>query len=140
MYGKIHSKHEQERPGMDIMERLTTAGLDTLLRNIAPKRCHVPPLQIGPYLSFRRNCILGNNRYSSYSNNQKKRKKEEQFMGTHYIVDDCTMCGACEPVCPVDAISADEPNFVIDQDTCIDCGACDDVCPVDAIKWEETNA
>lgn len=61
-------------------------------------------------------------------------------MGTHYITDDCTMCGACEPVCPVDAISSGDPQYEITQETCIDCGACDDVCPVDAIKWEETNA
>ena len=59
-------------------------------------------------------------------------------MGTHYIVDDCTMCGACEPVCPVEAISEADPMYVIDKETCTDCGACDDVCPVEAIKWEET--
>lgn len=59
-------------------------------------------------------------------------------MGTHYITDDCTMCGSCEPVCPVEAISSGDPQFNIDLDTCIDCGACDDVCPVDAIKWETT--
>lgn len=57
-------------------------------------------------------------------------------MGTHYIVDECIMCGACEPVCPVEAISEGDPKYVIDKDTCTDCGACDDVCPVEAIKWE----
>ncbi|MBW2186679.1 MAG: 4Fe-4S binding protein [Deltaproteobacteria bacterium] len=25
-------------------------------------------------------------------------------MGTHYIMDDCTRCGACKNVCPADAI------------------------------------
>jgi len=59
-------------------------------------------------------------------------------MGTHYIIDDCTTCGACEPVCPVSAISEGVPTYNIDKETCTDCGACDDVCPVDAIKWEET--
>ncbi|MBE0576229.1 MAG: 4Fe-4S binding protein [Desulfuromonadales bacterium] len=58
-------------------------------------------------------------------------------MGTHYITADCTTCGTCEPVCPVNAISEGDP-YVIDKETCTDCGACDDVCPVDAIKWEET--
>jgi NAD-dependent dihydropyrimidine dehydrogenase PreA subunit len=59
-------------------------------------------------------------------------------MGTHYIIDDCVACGACEPVCPVNAISEDDPIYIIDKETCTDCGACDDVCPVDAIKWEKT--
>jgi len=66
--------------------------------------------------------------------------KKEKIMGTHFITDDCIACGACESVCPVTAIEAEDPIFVIDLDTCIDCGACDEVCPVDAIKWEETAA
>jgi Fe-S-cluster-containing hydrogenase component 2 len=36
----------------------------------------------------------------------------------------------------VSAISSGDPIFVIDKEVCIECGACDDVCPVDAIKWE----
>lgn len=60
-------------------------------------------------------------------------------MGTHYIIDECITCGACEPVCPVSAISEGDPIYIIDKETCTDCGACDDVCPVDAIKWEETS-
>jgi NAD-dependent dihydropyrimidine dehydrogenase PreA subunit len=59
------------------------------------------------------------------------------FMGTHSINDECIACGACEPLCPVNAISAGEP-YTIEKDTCIDCGECDEVCPVDAITWEET--
>ena len=57
-------------------------------------------------------------------------------MGTHYITDECTNCGACDGVCPVDAISEKDGKHVIDLDECIDCGACDYVCPVDAIKPE----
>ncbi len=29
-------------------------------------------------------------------------------METHYITDDCTMCGTCDDVCPVDAIKGEE--------------------------------
>ena len=57
-------------------------------------------------------------------------------MGTHYITDECNNCGACDGVCPVDAISEQGNVHVIDLDECIDCGACDDVCPVDAIKFD----
>lgn len=60
-------------------------------------------------------------------------------MGTHYITDECIACGACEPVCPVTAISSGDPTYVIDKDVCTDCGACDPVCPVDAIKWTKTS-
>lgn len=54
-----------------------------------------------------------------------------------YVINDsCTTCGACEPECPVDCISAGESMYVIDAESCIDCGACSEVCPVDAISPE----
>jgi NAD-dependent dihydropyrimidine dehydrogenase PreA subunit len=49
------------------------------------------------------------------------------------INDDCTNCGACEPECPVEAISDNGSARVIDADTCTSCGACAEVCPVEAI-------
>lgn len=51
----------------------------------------------------------------------------------HSINDACINCGACDPTCPVDAISEVGGARQIDADTCIDCGACVDSCPVDAI-------
>ncbi len=48
------------------------------------------------------------------------------------ITDACISCGACEPECPVNAISEGDGIFVIDKETCIDCGACAGVCPVEA--------
>jgi ferredoxin len=44
------------------------------------------------------------------------------------------MCGTCKDVCPVEAIKAGDPKFVIDADACIDCGACIGECPVEAIS------
>lgn len=52
----------------------------------------------------------------------------------HKISDECISCGACEPTCPVEAISQGDDKFVIAADTCTDCGACVDSCPVDAIS------
>jgi len=55
------------------------------------------------------------------------------------INDDCTGCDACKPVCPNEAIRADNPIYVIDPDRCTECvGAhdepqCVDVCPADCI-------
>ncbi|HHU63104.1 MAG TPA: 4Fe-4S binding protein [Clostridiales bacterium] len=53
------------------------------------------------------------------------------------ITDECISCGACEPECPMEAISAGDDIYVIDADKCTDCGACADVCPVDAPVPEE---
>ncbi len=47
------------------------------------------------------------------------------------INEECIACGACEPECPTEAISAGD-IYVIDEDLCIDCAACADVCPVDS--------
>ena len=52
---------------------------------------------------------------------------------THVILDDCTMCGACESVCPVEAITEGDPKYIISEETCTDCGACAEECPVEAI-------
>ncbi len=50
------------------------------------------------------------------------------------VKDDCTNCGACEDVCPVDCISEQDGARFIVADDCIECGACADECPVDCIK------
>jgi len=50
----------------------------------------------------------------------------------YVISDQCISCGACEPECPVDAITDNGEQYIIDKDACIDCGACAGVCPVDA--------
>jgi len=43
----------------------------------------------------------------------------------------------CVAVCPVDCIKEGEDQYYIDPDVCIDCGACESVCPVEAIYYEE---
>lgn len=53
-------------------------------------------------------------------------------MAYKIVEDTCISCGACEPECPVDAISEGSNAYVVDADTCIDCGSCASVCPVDA--------
>jgi len=56
---------------------------------------------------------------------------------THVISDDCISCGACEPECPVAAISQGDPKYVIDPSKCTDCAKCVDVCPTSAISKKE---
>jgi NAD-dependent dihydropyrimidine dehydrogenase PreA subunit len=52
----------------------------------------------------------------------------------HTIDDRCVNCAACEAHCPLDAIRAAEPIFVIVPEACTDCGVCVDICPTRAIK------
>lgn len=53
---------------------------------------------------------------------------------THVISDDCIACGACESVCPTQAISQGDPKYIIDAAKCTDCGSCVESCPVTAIS------
>jgi len=50
----------------------------------------------------------------------------------YQIIETCTACGLCLPECPIDAIEAGDPIYVI-NDTCCDFEDCLAVCPVDAI-------
>jgi NAD-dependent dihydropyrimidine dehydrogenase PreA subunit len=42
----------------------------------------------------------------------------------------------CISVCPVDCIYEGDRKLYIQSDECIDCGACEPVCPVEAIYYE----
>ncbi|MBR1779312.1 MAG: 4Fe-4S binding protein [Clostridia bacterium] len=53
------------------------------------------------------------------------------------INDNCISCGACEPQCPVGAISEGEGKYEINPDICVDCGSCAGVCPVGAPNPEK---
>ena len=53
------------------------------------------------------------------------------------ITEECINCGACEPECPTEAITAEDPVYVINADKCVECEGhfdepqCAAVCPVD---------
>ena len=55
------------------------------------------------------------------------------------IIDACTACDACEPVCPNEAIKEGDPMYVIDPFKCTECVGADDepqcmlVCPEECI-------
>lgn len=56
-------------------------------------------------------------------------------MPTTVNPDECVACGACQEVCPENAITMNDVA-VIDKDKCVECGACVDECPNGAIKLE----
>lgn len=53
------------------------------------------------------------------------------------ITEECINCGACEPECPVNAISQGPDIYIIDPEKCVECKGyydspqCQSVCPVD---------
>lgn len=64
------------------------------------------------------------------------------------ILEDCTNCDACKPVCPNQAISIGDPVYVIDPMKCTECVGHEDepqcilVCPAACIgpnpDWPES--
>lgn|SRR5690625_2118894 len=44
---------------------------------------------------------------------------------------------ACIDACPVDCIYQGDRTLYIHPDECVDCGACEPVCPVEAITYAE---
>jgi len=54
----------------------------------------------------------------------------------YVIADLCNGCGACVPVCPVNAITMVEGKAQIDPFQCTGCSACIPVCPKEAIDFK----
>lgn len=49
--------------------------------------------------------------------------------------DHCTLCGDCEEICPMEAISL-EDEIIIDLSRCIGCGVCESKCPEEAMHMK----
>lgn len=55
------------------------------------------------------------------------------------ITEECISCGACEPECPVQAISEGDMIYMIDPEVCVECVGhfdtlqCISSCPVECI-------
>lgn len=45
---------------------------------------------------------------------------------------------ACVEECPVDCIYEGPRKMYINPDECVDCGACEPVCPVEAVFYEDS--
>ncbi len=61
------------------------------------------------------------------------------------ITDECIICGACEPECPNDAITAGDEIYLIEISKCTECvghfdeSQCVEVCPVDCCVPDPDN-
>jgi heterodisulfide reductase subunit A len=56
------------------------------------------------------------------------------------ISDLCNGCGACVPICPVNAISMQNGKTKVDAFQCTGCGACIPVCPQEAIDFKNATS
>jgi Fe-S-cluster-containing hydrogenase component 2 len=73
--------------------------------------------------------------------NIKRRKiPRDVIMATYFLretdEDACIGCGACEEICPVDAVKVEEGIAIVDEDWCIGCGVCATVCSEDALHMK----
>jgi ferredoxin len=71
-------------------------------------------------------------------NIRRRKIPRDQLMATYFIretdEDECTECGECVSVCPVDALIRGDDVPIVDKDWCIGCGVCATVCPTEAVK------
>lgn len=51
--------------------------------------------------------------------------------------DLCDGCGACEPICPMLAITLSDHLAEVDYERCLGCGVCIHACPPEAIQFEK---
>ncbi len=59
-------------------------------------------------------------------------------MKRQHLIDPaiCIRCNTCEDTCPIDAITHNDDNYVVDFDKCEECRACVSPCPTGAIdNW-----
>ncbi|MDH4378760.1 MAG: 4Fe-4S binding protein [Vampirovibrionales bacterium] len=58
---------------------------------------------------------------------------DPHFAQLELKVDDCILCGACVPVCPVEALALEPNELLVNNHRCYGCNRCVPVCPTDAL-------
>jgi len=69
---------------------------------------------------------------------RRRKIPRDTLMAVYFIREtnneECTGCGACEEICPVDAVKLTDDKAQVDLDWCIGCGVCAVCCPTGAIS------
>lgn len=70
-------------------------------------------------------------------NIRRRKIPRDAIMATYFMRDtdseECTGCGECAAICPVEAVQMIDDLPVTDREWCIGCGVCATVCPTDAV-------
>lgn len=76
-------------------------------------------------------------RFNHESLNLSQKYPDYQF--TEISLDNitCTVCGACEKLCPKECITIDDHHFSISAQQCTNCSLCQDICPEKAISLKQ---
>ena len=69
----------------------------------------------------------------------RRRKVPRDILMASYFIrqtqeEECIGCGACEEICPVEAVRVEDDVAKVETDWCIGCGVCAVVCPTEAIS------
>jgi Fe-S-cluster-containing hydrogenase component 2 len=71
-------------------------------------------------------------------NIRRRKIPRDTLMATYFIrrtsAGECSGCGACAEICPVDAVKVEAGSAVVDEEWCIGCGVCSIVCATGAIS------
>jgi ferredoxin len=71
---------------------------------------------------------------------RRRKIPRDSIMATYFIretdEDECTGCGECADICPVQAVTMDGDLPVTDMNWCIGCGVCVSKCPTGAARLE----
>jgi len=71
-------------------------------------------------------------------NIRRRKIPRDAIMATYFLREtdenECTGCGSCVEICPVDALELEDETPTVDHEWCIGCGVCATVCPTGAIK------
>ena len=70
-------------------------------------------------------------------NIRRRKIPRDSIMATYFMretdSEECSGCGECATICPVEAVRMSDGVPVIDCDWCIGCGVCATVCPTNAV-------
>ena len=68
----------------------------------------------------------------------RRKIKRDDLIAVYFIretdKDECTRCGQCVDICPVNAIHLKDDSLAVDKEWCIGCGLCIHPCPTSAAK------
>lgn len=59
---------------------------------------------------------------------------DHQFFDITIDTSKCTLCKACEALCPKDCFSLEENTFTLTAQSCASCQLCSDICPENAVS------